>query len=262
MKKCERCGFDCDLSFRFCPRCGEQSYQSLDVPNQGMEAFLPLLNSLYNLLAVKRGDTPHPDRCKYLPEVSEHVMARRSRIEHEADVRELFSFALMRPGADEVLMDLYTLSLSNALAGYTYRTVEEMTCNRRTPPLSQKEKDCLLRTMREECGSDLTDSEYRVLCADDGVDRRLLFCLAVRWDNRHLRYMLADDDTQRERWATVFVENIDLSEACFEGVYRNLGMLKDNQSLSQGAKEMIRGSVEQDLIHGYIVKLAESLDPL
>jgi hypothetical protein len=74
--------------------------------------------------------------------------------------------------------------------------------------------------------------------------------------------VLADEDTQRERWATVFAQNVEFSEACFAGVYKSLGRLRENQGLSNGAKEMIRGTVEQDLIHGYIVKLAESLDPL
>lgn len=262
MNICEHCGSECDLSFRFCPRCGAPVYASLDKPNRTPKEFLPLLNSLYNLLAVKRGDSPHPERRKYLPSSSERVIARRSQIEHEADVSGFFSFALMQPGADCILMDLYTLSLSNALAGYAYRAVEEITCQRRTPPLSQDKKTHLLRTMHEQCGSDLTGSEYRVLRSDDMIDARLLFCLAVRWDNRHLQYMLADEDTQRERWATVFAQNIEFSEACFAGVYRSLGRLREKQGLSNGAKEMIRGTVEQDLIHGYIVKLAESLDPL
>ncbi len=189
-------------------------------------------------------------------------MARRSRIEHEADIKELFPFALIQPGADSVLMDLYTLSLSNALAGYVYRTVEEMTCESSTPPLSKQEKSYLLRTMYEESGSDLTSSEYRDLRDDDAIDSRLLFCLAIRWKNRQLNYMLADEATHRRWWAIVFGENVELSENCFERVYRDLGRLRTNQGLSDDAKEMVRGFVEQDVIHGYIAKLAESLDPL
>jgi len=189
-------------------------------------------------------------------------MGRRSRIEYEIDLRELFPYALIKPGADAILMDLYTRSLSNALAGYAYRAVEEMVCGRTTPPLSQQEKDYLLRTMWEECGSDLTDTEYRVLRKDDPTDSRLLFCLAIRWDNRHLKYMLADETTQQEWWNILFPENMKLSEDCFEQIYRSLGMLKTDGALSDEAKEMICDSVEQDLSHGYIVKLAESLDPL
>jgi hypothetical protein len=115
-------------------------------------------------------------------------MARRSRIEHEADIKEIFSFALTQPGADSVLMDLYTLSLSlsNALAGYVYRTIEEMTCERSTPPLSRQEKSYLLRTMYEESGAHLTSSEYRVLRDDDPIDSRLLFCLAIRCPMQHI----------------------------------------------------------------------------
>ena len=46
--------------------------------------------------------------------------------------------ALVQPEANAILMDLYTLSLSNALAGYVYRTVEEMMFERRTAPLSNR----------------------------------------------------------------------------------------------------------------------------
>jgi hypothetical protein len=262
MNTCEGCGSECDLSFRFCPRCGAELYFSLSELNAGPEAFFPLLNSLYNLLAVARGDSPHPERKKYLPELSERVMARRSRIEHEADIKGLFPFALIQPGGDDILQDLYTLSLSNALAGYAYRAAEEMMCKRRTPPLPKGEKEYLLRTMYEECGHDLAESEYRVLRSDDIVDGRLLFCLAVRWDNRHLKFTLADEDVQGERWATVLVQNIEWSKSCYERVFRNLGTLRGKQGLSDRTKETIRDGVEQDLIHGYIVRLAESLDPI
>jgi hypothetical protein len=116
--------------------------------------------------------------------------------------------------------------------------------------------------MYEQSGSDLTDSEYRVLRSDDVVFGRLLFCLAVRSDNRHLKYLMADEETQRVQWANIFAENVELSECCFEGVYRGLGKLRSGERLSHEAKNMVRESVEQDLIHGYIVKLAESLDPI
>ena len=134
-----------DLSFRFCPRCGEPLFHRLDSPNPSLEDFIPLLNSLYNLLAVTREQPPNPDRRHDLPELSEKVMARRSRIEHEEGRRHLRWSTITRPVADllsaeETMMELYTLSLSNALAGYAYRSIEEMVCRRRSPRIPEAKK--------------------------------------------------------------------------------------------------------------------------
>jgi hypothetical protein len=154
----------------------------------------------------------------YLPALSEKVMARRSRIEHEMDVKHLRMATFKKAGAEEILTDLYTLSLSTALSGYVYRSVEEMICKRTNHPLSEAEKNGLLRLMYRESGTALTDTEYRVLRPSDAVDSRLLFCLALRWDNRHLNYFLADDDIQREWWATMLSQNMELAEKRIEQV--------------------------------------------
>src|ERR1035438_6072050 len=52
LNECRKCGLVCQLSFRCCPRCGSQLYSSLELPDPGPDSFVPLLNSLYNLLAV------------------------------------------------------------------------------------------------------------------------------------------------------------------------------------------------------------------
>lgn len=57
-------------------------------------------------------------------------------------------------------------------------------------------------------------------------------------------------------------EIVAFSDHCFERTYRSLGRLRSNQRLGDGLKETIREFVEQDLIHGYIVKVAEFLDPI
>jgi hypothetical protein len=189
-------------------------------------------------------------------------MARRSQIEHEMDMKELFMATFNKPGAEEVLMNLYTLSLSTALAGYVYRSVEEMICKRTNYPLSEIEKNSLLSSMYQETGAALTDSEYCVLRPDDAVDGRLLFCLALRWDNRHLKYLLADDEIQQEWWATVLAQSIELGEERVEHVYRAMELIGPRNGLSDQTKEAVRDGIEQDLLHGYIVKLAESLIPI
>jgi hypothetical protein len=262
LNECRKCGLVCQLSFRCCPRCGSQLYSSLELPDPGPDSFVPLLNSLYNLLAVSAGDPPHPERRKYLPELSEKVMSRRSRIEYEMDVKALFMATFNKPGSQEALMDLYTLSLSTALAGYVYRSVEEMICKRTNEPLSEAEKNDLLRSMYQGSSAALTGTGYHVLRSSDAVDGRLLFCLAVRWDNHHLNYVLADDEIQARWWTTVRSQSFDLAEKRVEHIYGALELIRPGKGLSSHSKETVRESAEQDLLHGYIVKLAESLIPI
>lgn len=261
MQKCPQCGRDCDLADRFCPRCGAQLYVSLDQTKATPDSFLPLLNSLYNLLATRHGEQAHPARAKYLHEVSEKVMIRRCRIEHEETMKQWVPIIFRTAGAAERLMELYHLSLSNTLAGYTFRSVEEMICKKKTERISETKKSFLIDSMYKECGSEMAASEYKVLNRDDPVDNRLVFCLALRSDNRHLEYVLADDDLQALWWNTFFSGSIKLNEAHIEPLFRAI-LRGRGPGLGESEKETIRESVEQDLLHGYIVKLAESLDPL
>jgi hypothetical protein len=262
MNKCQKCGADCDLAHRFCPKCGTQLYVTLDQPGATPESFVPLLNSLYNLLAIGKGESAHPERTKYIPELSDLVMIRRSRIEHQTMRRNFLSLIIKDIDVDAALMDFYKLSLSNALAGYAYRSVEEMIYRTRSERLSVSEKNSLISSMSEGCGDDLRESGYKDLRADDVVDRRLLFCLALRWNNRHLNHLLAEEPVQREWWATLVSQNFRLSENCAECVFRAMGVLKDGKGLSDRDKESARDNAEEDLIHGYIVRFAESLDTI
>jgi hypothetical protein len=252
---------DCDLAHRFCPRCGTSVYAALDGPEATIESFLPLLNSLYNLLAKVRGELPHPDRGKYISELSENVMTRRCRLEHDVLRKQSMSLIIKNIHADEDLMELYTLALSNSLAGYTYRSVEEMIFGKKAVRLSQPEREHLISSMRQEYGTELEKSEYRALHEGDPVDNRLLLCLALRWNNRHLKYLLAPDAIQGEWWSTVCFQNFKLSEDCVERVFRQMGLLSDNKSLRDSDKKNAQDNAEQDLLHGYVVRLSESLDP-
>jgi hypothetical protein len=162
--------------------------------------------------------------------------------------------------AQETLMSLYWLSLSNALTGYAYRTVEEVIYEEQGPRMPETERERLLNSMFRECAADLNEGGYRTLRQDDVVDRRLLLCLALRWNNHHLPYILADNDEQARLWGAVFSQNLQLSENCYVRVFASLGMLKKDRGLSDTTRDQVRDGVQQDLLHGYIVKLSESLD--
>ena len=63
-------------------------------------------------------------------------------------------------------------------------------------------------------------------------------------------------------WNTVFGENLELSFTCFENVYRAVGLLPNRQPLSHAVKQSIADGVHEELTHGYVVRLAESLYPV
>jgi hypothetical protein len=260
MNICKSCGGEAPLSFRFCPRCGTQLYEGLERSGADPDSFVPLLNSLYNLLAVKRGDVPHPDRGKHLNTVSESAMSRRCSIDHNEMCRDIFRSLRFRPEASQALDDLLTLSLSNALAGYAYRAVEEMICKRKILPMPSTERDSLISTVWRN--SDLKESAYGELRSDDPVEHRLLFCLALNWNSGHDRYTLASQDLHEKWWKTVFGENLELSFTCFENVYRAVGLLANRQPLSHAVKQSVADDVHEELTHGYVVRLAESLYPI
>jgi hypothetical protein len=250
-----------DLSSRFCPRCGTPLYASLTRTDASPDSFIPLLNSLYNLLATRRDEPAHPDRRKYLPEFSENVMIRRCRLEHEETARQMFQSFHFQLAAADRLKDLYSLALSNALAGYTYRSVEEMICKRTNARLSEEKKQWLVDSMYEQCGEELAASEYRVLDRNDPVDGRLTFCLALRWDNRHIGFMLADEAIQAHWWDSVVAGSMELNESRAEQVYRAAFRSRE-RGLSERDRAIVQENLVQDLLHGYVVKLAESLDPI
>ncbi len=259
MIKCQKCKMSCDEGFRHCPQCGTALFAPLDEPAASADSFIPLLNSLYNLLAVRSGEPHHPDRRKYFPELSEQVIIRRCRIEYDIDLRDISQRIILKGSVRPLwesnsLMEMYHLSLSQSLAGYTYRAVEEMICKTKCAPLSRSDTAKLVSSMREECALD-TIYGYKSLCPTDPIDSRLLLCLGLRWDNRHKRYILGNETAQADWWNTVVEQSFLTSQNCLERVYRSLGLPSETQ-------ESVYDGLVQDLLHGYIVRLVESLDPI
>jgi hypothetical protein len=166
----------------------------------------------------------------------------------------------MMPVPDAV-QALYPLSLSNSLTGYVYRSVEEFVTDRKSAELSPTERECLLTSLYEEAEQDLKDSCYKALNRNDELDGRILFCLALRWRNRHLKYLLADDEQQGCWYFNALQQNIEGSIRCHERAYKALFPDADIASLMERKQDAIRENTEQDVFFGYIVKLSESLHP-
>lgn len=258
---CTACGLTSPLSYRFCPKCGTSLYDELDPPQATPDSFIPLLNSLYNLLAVRDGKLRHADRQRYFPAPSEEVIIRRCRIEHRIDLSQLLPYDLYQQTEDESLMGLYKFSLSTSLAGYAYRSVEEMIYKDKPGPLSEAQKQDLLSVLYREGGDDISGSEYRTLSPADRVDSRLLLCLAIRWNSGYKNYLLADDSQHEEWWGIVVSKNTEEAMERYRQVYTSLGAMSSGLPGSE-LEDLAIDHVEQDLIHGYIVKLLESLAPL
>lgn len=254
---CRKCARAVSGSYRYCPYCGAEVHTAFNEENARPEAFIELLNSLYNLLA----DKASPVRRHYLPQISEDVMSRRATLEFNDEFGRFFATFAAHGGMPQSVSDLLTVSLSNALTGYAYRSVEEAVMRKRSSALSPTESERLLSSMRVEAGSSLRDSCFAVLDEKKAVDLRLLRCLALRWDNRHLPYLLADDSVQRKWIATVMSQNIDSTIKRHEAALIDM-QSGDIRSLMHRKLPAIADNVEQDVIFGYIVKLSESLWPM
>jgi hypothetical protein len=218
MNRCTKCGKTVDYSFRYCPSCGSQLYVSLDTSDAKPEMFIDLFNSLYNLLADKNND----GRSKYLPILSENIIARRCKLEYEDDYRDMIRNLGMKFVPLDATADMYYLSLTNTLAGYTYRFVEELIVKRKSEMLSETEKRQLMSSLFKEAEHDLKDFCYKVLDPSNFVDNRVLFCLSVRWKNGQLKYLLADDIYQREWFFNILSQNIVTSMKYHEKIFKIL----------------------------------------
>jgi hypothetical protein len=230
---------------------------SIEQINAKPEQFIDLMNSLYNLIADKN----NAKRTEYLPALSENIMSRRCKIEFEDEIRSIAINYLTKGGLPDAVQDLYPMSLTNSLSGYVYRTIEELVTNKRSSKLPDVDRDYLMTSMYKEAEADLKNSCFRVLSEDDELDRRVLFCLALRWDNRHLKYLLADDKQQGEWFYTVLSQNIESTMKCNERAFKALKANTDITALMFRKQDAIRDGVEQDILFGYIVKLSESLFP-
>jgi hypothetical protein len=257
MNKCNKCGKAVDYSARYCPACGNKLYASLDSSTARPEMFIDLFNSLYNLLADKHND----DRSKYFPALSEQIIARRCKLEYEDDFRDTIRNLTMKFVPPDVTADMYYLSLSNTLAGYTYRSVEELIVKKKSAQLSEAEKHRLMSTLFKEAADDFANSCYKALDSNNSLDNRVLFCLAIRWNNGQLKYLLADDKYHQGWFFNILSQNITKSMKYHEKIFGLLLPGANVQELVAGKGEAIEQNAEQDLLFGYIVKLCESLNP-
>ena len=252
--QCGKCGYWVHAFLRCCPECGEPVFLTLDKSNARPELFFDLMTSLFNLVA----DKSNSRRERYLPQFSEDTIFRRCEIEFAG---EAHCFALQSATEDdwpEEIQDLFAMTLTNTLVGYVYRSVEEFVTSKKTEELQPAEKDYLMASLGKE---DLDHSCYRLLSAGDELDRRVLFCLALRLDSSHIMYKLADSEQQKEWYFSVIEQSLEKTIQFYKIACRALWPKKDLGEFLESRQEVIRENVEKDFLFGYVVKLSESLNP-
>ena len=247
------------MLFRYCPACGAQIYASLETSNATPEMFMDLFNSLYNLLA----DSHNAKRTEYFPPLSEKIIIRRAKLEVETDYNDMIRNLRMKfvPPNASAITGSYHQSLSNALAGYTFRSIEELIANKKSPLLSETEKHSIMSTMFKESASDLHTPPYNALDSNNLVDNRVLFCFSIRWNNGHLKYMLADKDYNYKLFAVILSDAITMSIETYGKVIRSFIPDANIQEIVNRKRRSIEDNTQQDLLFGYIVRLCESLSP-
>lgn len=255
--QCGKCGIWVHCFLRNCPACGEPIFLALDRTNARPENFFDLLTSLYNLVANKE----NPRRARYLPGVSEKVIQRRCEIEFRDEAR-VFGFGNSdNDDWPEEVRDIFAMALSNALIGYTYRYVEEFIMGGKCAELAAAEKTALVSAlMTGEAG--FRESCFRVLDPENEIDGRVLFCLALKINENYLRYMLAGEEQQNERFRNVLEQSIEKTIYFYGMAFRALWPDKDLRQFLSGREGIIRKNVEKDFLFGYVVRLSESLNPL
>jgi len=193
--------------------------------------------------------------------LAKNIIARRCKLEYEDDYRDMIRNLGMTFVPPDATADMYYLSLTNTLAGYTYRSIEELIVKRKNEVLSEAEKRQLMSSLFKEAEHDLKDSCYKVLDQLNFVDNRVLFCLSVRWKNGQLKYLLADDRYQREWFFKILSQNIATSIKYHEKIFKILIPGANVTAIVDKKRETIEQNEEQNLLFGYIVKLCESLSP-
>lgn len=255
--QCGRCGIWVHCFLRTCPECGEPLFLALDPRNAKPENFFDLMTSLYNLVA----DKENPRRVRYLPGISERVIERRCEIEFQ-DEAHVFGFGLANDeNWPEELRDIYAMALTNTLTGYIYRYVEEFILGGKNGELGEAERKSLISTLLAD-ESGFNESCFRVLNSENEIDRRVLFCLALRINANYIRYLLADEGREDEWFNCILEQSIEKTTYFYGMAFRALWPDQDLRQFLARRRNTIRENVQKDFLFGYVVRLSETLHPV
>lgn len=259
--KCVRCGKKVDLSFRFCPQCGQPVFIDLSRKDLTGDIFLDVLNSVYNLII-----TPDiQERDTYYHPVSRMLINKRYELEYEDSKRNLF-FAF--PPGVGLQARMWTTAgfirprASNAVTGYAIRVTEELIVKKKTTPLSVKEVENGINSFLSEFGGEHIVKSISTSMSNKSEEKRIFFIFYIQTDNKHMNYFL--DERMLQRWFDIILQrNTELTLEMFRDAYSKVTQKNsDIESFITRNKPGISEEVLNDIVFGYCVKLSESLFPI
>lgn len=253
---CIQCDNKMDLSFRYCPLCGNQNFIDLSRNDFNEDMFLDILNSLYNLII-----TPNiQGRDIYFFPVSRRIINKRYELEYNAEVKESMAFyssifkVQLEKRIEAINLRINSRS-SNAITGYAIRTTEELISKRKIEPLSIEEIKDRITSFQIENKEEFIVKYIATHMSEKNDEKRILYIFYLQDDNRHMNYFLTESMLEKY-FNTILETNINMT---IEKHREALSLIASNANPKE---KLIAEEVLNDIVFGYCVKLSESLYPL
>lgn len=206
--------------------------------------------SLYAVIA----DKSNPKRQLYFPTISEKLMWFFLEVLYKG-----------QPTSDD-LADLCTISASNILAGYCFRTTEEALAASKNCEIEMREVSKLIEKHQEdekkEMGQDYQYYLWKDADLNNSIIRRFVFLDALRKNNYYQKFLLFEK-SEIVKCMYPCIEGIRKSaienlERAFTRTYKSEQKAKYKVQQKRALYEEEAGN---DFIIGYCLRLSESLMP-
>jgi hypothetical protein len=247
--ECKFCGKWVNCFSRQCPVCDEPLYLSLDDANAKPETFLDLMTSLYNLIA----DGNNEERERYISSLSEQAILRRCDLELQC-LQSILPGKYSEEECPDEVLDLLKMSLTSALAGYAFRSIEEFVAGKRCRELTYAEKEYIFASL------DRADINKKLSYGDE-IDGRILFCLALRLDGAYIKYSLINYNEKNDLSGSIIKQCVEETILFYKAALRTLWPAANIDEFINFHRKNIEAKVEKEFTFGYLVRLSESLNP-
>ena len=144
--KCSKCNYVADLNSRFCKKCGNSLWVTLDAASINTKSLIDILNSVYNLLT----DKTNPDRWKFIDKRSDEAIWEMAKLTYEN-----YNPPFWMPVSDYGNFNsdkehLCQSSACDSLSGYSVRVSEELFSREKSPKMDLAEAEGMINRYIEE----------------------------------------------------------------------------------------------------------------
>jgi hypothetical protein len=183
--KCGKCNHVADLNSRYCKKCGNSLWVSLDSETIKGKSLTDILNSIYNLLT----DKTNPDRWKFIDKRSDEAIWGKVKLTY-ANYNPPFWMPVSEYGNfNDNKEALYQSSACDSLSGYSVRVSEELFSGKKTVKMSLTEAEYLIdKFMSEEKKGGIL---YQVNIQDQNI-KRIVFSEALSIYHKYSDFILMD----------------------------------------------------------------------